>query len=269
MYKLKAVGADPEFFLFDPKNKNPIPAIGMIGGTKDRPQFINEDGFSAIQEDNVMVEFNIKPARTAEEFVDNVLVVRNYLDIKCKILGMEPLIVPHAEFEPAMLKHPQAQAIGCLADFSAWTWRQNVPLTPIDLGLVRVAGGHIHVSYSYKDGDPQRNDQHEVVRMLDLAVGVPAVVLDEDAVRRRFYGKAGCFRPKKYGVEYRTASNFWIAHRDMIEWTFNQVVWAFKRLKECPRLMPADEEAIQMAINDNNKAVAQELIKHHSIPMPA
>jgi len=267
-YKLKAVGADPEFFLFDEKKNKPVPAIGLIGGTKEKPQFINDDKFSAIQEDNVMVEFNIKPARTPEEFVANTYIVMNYLNLKCHGLGLTPLVKPALEFASIDLAHPQAQEIGCLGDFNAWSWRPNPPITPIDLGLIRVAGGHVHVSYSFKDKAPEKDDQHQVVRMLDLALGVPSVLLDEDITRRRFYGRAGCFRPKEYGVEYRTLSNFWISKKETIEWVFNQVLWAFKQLKEQPRIPNPDEYDIMVAINDNHKDKANELVQKYAIQMP-
>ncbi len=39
---------------------------------------------------------------------------------------------------------------------------------------------------------------------------MPAIILDKDKVRTRNYGKPGNFRPKPYGMEYRTLSNFWI-----------------------------------------------------------
>lgn len=268
-YKLKAVGADPEFFLFDEKKNRPVPSIGLIGGTKEEPQFINDDKFSAIQEDNVMVEFNIKPARTPEEFVQNTFIVMNYLNLKFQLLGLTPIIKPSMEFDPVELEHPQAKEIGCLGDFNAWTWKPNLPIRPLDLGAIRVAGGHVHVSYSYNDKAPSKDDQHIAVRMLDLALGVPSVMLDDDPVRRKFYGKAGAFRPKQYGVEYRTLSNFWIREQKTMEWVFNQVVWAFKKLKECDRLPVKDEVLIIGAINENNKEKAQDLIDRYQIAMPA
>jgi len=53
-----------------------------------------------------------------------------------------------------------------------------------------------------------------VVRMMDLFVGIPALLIDHDptsAARRKLYGKAGSHRPKEdYGVEYRATSNFWL-----------------------------------------------------------
>ncbi len=50
--------------------------------------------------------------------------------------------------------------------------------------------------------------------MLDIFMGIPSVLLDNDATsnqRRSLYGQSGSHRPKDYGVEYRALGNFWVA----------------------------------------------------------
>jgi hypothetical protein len=42
------------------------------------------------------------------------------------------------------------------------------------------------------------------------------------ALRRELYGKAGAFRPKPYGVEYRVLSNRWLNSEALIRWVYNQ-----------------------------------------------
>lgn len=268
MYTLKAVGADPEFFLAD-KNGKPVPAVGLIGGTKDEPKFIFEnDEFSAVQEDNVMVEYNIKPSQTAEEFVNNHLIVQAYLDKAIKEHSLVPLVKPSAVFTKEQLNNKQAQEIGCIPDFNAWTDRPNSPLTAKSLGTTRVAGGHVHVSYEFKGERPDKYHQIEAVRMLDLALGVPALMLDDDTIRRRYYGKPGSFRPKMYGVEYRTLSNFWLTDNKLMRWVFNQVLWTFLRLKNNKPIIAMDHIRIQNAINGWDRNLAWKLITEYEIPMP-
>lgn len=268
MYTLKSVGADPEFFLADNKGK-PVPAVGLIGGTKDEPKFIFPgDTFSAVQEDNVMVEYNIAPAQTAEEFVKNHLIVQAYLDKAIKEKGLVPLLKPSAVFTKEQLESQQAQDIGCIPDFDAWLDRPNDRLSVKTLGLNRVAGGHVHVSYEFEGKRPDKYHQIEAVRMLDLALGVPSLMLDDDNIRRRYYGKAGAFRPKTYGVEYRTLSNFWLVNDNLLKWVFNQVIWAFLRLKNKKFIDTLDQNAIQNAINGWNRSSAWKLIEKYEIPMP-
>jgi hypothetical protein len=40
------------------------------------------------------------------------------------------------------------------------------------------------------------------------------------AKRRGLYGKRGAYRPKSYGVEYRTLSNFWVGHPALCDWAW-------------------------------------------------
>lgn len=65
------LGSDPEFFLKSKENNEVISSIGLIGGTKDVPKSLGEEGYY-VQEDNVLVEFNIPIARTAKELVYNI-----------------------------------------------------------------------------------------------------------------------------------------------------------------------------------------------------
>ena len=51
------------------------------------------------------------------------------------------------------------------------------------------------------------------IKFLDLLIMIPTMLLDNGpgaARRKEKYGKAGCFRPTPYGVEYRTPSCCWL-----------------------------------------------------------
>jgi hypothetical protein len=79
----------------------------------------------------------------------------------------------------------------------------------------RSAGGHIHLGLN--PSSHYSNNMHSAARELipvaDILVGNTLVMLDRDpraAERRLNYGRAGEFRRPKYGVEYRTLSNFWL-----------------------------------------------------------
>ncbi len=52
---------------------------------------------------------------------------------------------------------------------------------------------------------------------MDLFIGITSLFLDDDNLRRSMYGKAGCFRNKSFGVEYRVVRNFWITTENYID----------------------------------------------------
>ena len=267
MYLLKAVGSDPEFFLEDGKGKF-IPACGLIGGSKEEPQFFNKDGFSAVLEDNVMVEFNTKPARNRYEFSQHVYLAMNHAISIAEQKGLLASITPSAVFSPEFLCSSQAQEIGCLGDNNAWTGEANPRQTAADLGLVRVAGGHLHISYEFNGEMPDKQDREKLIRYLDLGLGVPFTWMDRDDTRRRFYGKAGAYRAKDYGVEYRTLSNYWLRDERLMDFVFDQIEWTFNVLNMGMAMEPAIERMVQQAINLPDRGVVEELCSEFNIKIP-
>lgn len=249
------IGADPEFFL-KKKYGGYASAVGLIGGSKWEPKKIDEDGH-AILEDNVAVEFNIKPASTFDEFKASIHKVLNHLK------G----ILPEYEFskESAIsfpkeeLNTPQAQEFGCEPDFDAWRNTVNTKPHAEDENL-RSAGGHIHVG-----SDIARDQPLLVIRAMDLFLGVDSTRLDSGTLRRELYGKAGCFRPKPYGAEYRTLSNFWIFDDKLIQWAFDGTQRALEFVENNKTISDEDGFRIQRCINTNNKDDYHYLAKKFAI----
>lgn len=210
-YRNVSIGADPELFLKDKNTNSWIAACGLIGGSKEKPRRLDKKGH-AVQEDNVMVEFNIPPCRTEKKFIQSIDFVLDYLR---KSLPKYNLVIEAAaEFPKEQLTHPQCLVFGCDPDFNAWKLEINMPPDPRT--HIRTCGGHIHVGYENPTDDSQIN----LIRAMDLFVGVPSVVLDPDKIRKTRYGKAGAFRPKPYGAEYRVVSNYWIKDAQHISWVY-------------------------------------------------
>lgn len=253
------IGADPEMFLRDLTTGNLVPCIGILGGTKDAPiPVVN----GAVQEDNVMAEFNIDVASTDKEFVHNILSVRKQIRDRVKKFNLTEHIVGSAHFPEEMLLHPQAQTFGCEPDYNAWTGRQNDRPHCEDKTL-RTAGGHIHVGSA-----SAIENRAKAIQYMDLFIGVPSIIFDTDKDRRKLYGKAGAFRPKPYGVEYRTVSNFWIETPEKIKWVYAQVKTALKIMEDEAHyspISPVDKELIQRAINTSDKNLSAYLIDFYNI----
>jgi len=245
------LGADPELFLL--KNGKPFSAIGLIGGTKEEPKPMQKRGFF-VQEDNVSVEFNVPPAYNHQEFIDNIQYVMTSLKKKLKKFELSEdsaLVFPEEQ-----LIHPQAQEFGCEPDYNAWTKEMNPRPKATDASL-RSAGGHVHIG--------TKEDPIEVIRAMDLFVGCPSIKLDKGLLRRQLYGKAGAFRPKRYGCEYRTLSNFWIFSKEKIQWVYDQTARAIDFVESGETIDPKHADIIQECINNSSEKAYEFLRENYRL----
>lgn len=248
------LGCDPEFFLM--QNGKHVSAEAKIGGSKWKPIPIDNKG-NAIQEDNVAVEFNIEPAQTFLAFKNNIHKVLNYL--KNKLEGFEFSTQSAVVFDNDQLDTAQARLFGCDPDFNAWTYTVN-PRPRADNMNLRSAGGHIHIGCELAKEKPT-----EVIKACDLFLGVPSIILDPGTERRKLYGKAGSFRKKDYGVEYRSLSNFWIFNDNNILWVYNQVFKVLEFVAENKNIDVIDEQPIQDCINNSDVTYYHYLIEKYNV----
>ena len=250
------LGSDPEVFLQDNAGK-PISSIGYINADKWNPMQIPDmpEGYT-LQEDNVSLEYGIPPAASAEEFIDHINKVmeksKEYLP-NLSFSKLSCIVFPEDQ-----MQHPLAHIFGCEPDFDAWTKESNKKPEPPH-PFMRSAGGHIHVETT--------KDQLAVIRAMDLFLGVPSVLMDNGEMRKKLYGKAGAFRGKSYGVEYRTLSNFWIFKNELIRWVWNNTERALESVGHLD--VEAEKANILAAINDNNKEIAQMLVSKYNLEVLA
>lgn len=247
IYSNIKIGADPELFLVDNTGKF-TSAIGLIGGSKEKPLPIDGEG-NAIQEDNVSVEFNIPPCTTKEQFTGNINKVLSHIEDLMEAKGLNLAIIPAASFDWDQLQNPKAIEFGCEPDFNAWSGEKN-PVPHSDDLTLRSCGGHIHVGYD----KPNQQSQMKLIRAMDVFLGVPSINFDKGDKRRELYGKPGAFRPKKYGAEYRTLSNFWIASKELQEWAYDQTMKAISFLNAGGSIPFIDMPKVYKAILEKDKA---------------
>lgn len=259
------IGADPEMFLVD-RAGNFKSSIGLIGGSKEYPAPMGRPGFF-VQEDNVATEFNIPPAPTKEVFVESISWAVSTIQQRVNEIGLDIRITSSAFFAASELSTPEARVFGCTPDYDVYEGGMPNPRpTNVDPTL-RTCGGHVHIGYPEKDDDVF---SRRLIRACDLFLGVPSVLVDADMTRHNLYGKAGCYRPTSYGVEYRTLSNWWIVAREYAEWVYDQTRRAYDYMKagdlEPLRL---EGENIRTIINTHDMARAQTLMeKFHIAPIP-
>ncbi len=229
MYKLPVlVGADPELFMQNPNSGEFISAsdydcLAKIPGTKHEPFKVP---FGAVQIDGTALEFNIDPAKTVDEFVGYIRSVRKSLTEM--VPGYNVVVEPVARFDPEYFKFEvptSAQELGCNPDFNGWTLKMNPRPDPGGEPM-RTAAGHIHIGWT-EGADVEDKDHFlfccRVARQMDYYLGMFSLLWDADNTRRTLYGKAGAFRPKTYGMEYRVLSNKWLESEALIRWVYNTV----------------------------------------------
>ncbi len=249
------IGTDSEIPITDGKTYRSV--IGLIRGTKDCPVLTS---FGNIQEDNVLAEFAIDPCNNVDKWVTLINAAKNHLALLMEGHGFKLHINSCITLPDFELEEPMAWAFGCDPDYNAYTNRQNPK--PEGMGPKRVAGGHIHVGHANAMG---ANQKRWLIKYMDMYLGLPSIVLDDTAEsreRRQYYGKAGAFRPKPYGVEYRTLSNFWIADNDLIKWAYYQTEKAVQAFEAQPQYAGID---LRPVINTGDVGRARELIKEFNI----
>lgn len=212
------LGADPEVFVSKNDTLECVPIFGLVGGTKEKPSPFHWLGSAAesryadfrYQEDGAALEFNVPPTGSFERFVSNVEFAVS--GINGELLVKQGLHISNRvalQLTSEQLKHQNAQSIGCSPDHYAYDPKLpnflRQPFEAKDLGNTRYAGGHLHLSYN-KDAMPE----NVAAQFMDLHVGLRCVAMDKQGGRRKFYGLPGLYRPKPYGIEYRTLSNFWL-----------------------------------------------------------
>lgn len=256
---LKHIGTDPEFFL--EFNNTIVASQGVLPGTKDEP-FLTSNG--AVHRDNVLGELGIKPAKTAEELIQNINAVIE--DVQLMIPHHKLVFKAHHYMDHKFLNNAEAREFGCEPDFNAWTNTENPRPYATDPTL-RSAGGHIHLDFDYKNDE----DRLKVAKVCDLVLGLPSLLIDKEGLlRKELYGRAGQMRFKPYGIEYRMLSNFWLNSPELITWVYNQSKRAVEEVDKLyeEMIITGLEHFLEGCINNNDVELAERIIPHFNIELP-
>jgi|688.fasta_scaffold19961_11 hypothetical protein len=208
-------GSDPELFLS--KNGELKSAIGVLPD-KEHKIKVRDNSYYY---DNVLVELQIKPSTSKYDAVNNFRSA--FEDIAEDLEGYELKAESANWFPKKELCHKQSRIAGCNPEYCAYTLQQVMPPQEIiETTGFRTAGGHIHLGNNdiFNDGMQTLN----LVRMLDLFLGIPSILLDHDinqVYRRKIYGHAGSHRIPEHGLEYRCLGNFWIKSPKLVELVYD------------------------------------------------
>lgn len=217
------IGADPE--VFTGINGKFVSGHDLVPGTKLKPFRVDQ---GAVQVDGMALEYNIDPCSTKDEFIFRVKHVLKQMEGMIK--GRDILPVTSVKYTPEDVADVPAinRELGCSVDFNAYTCRPNK--SPSSKKLMRTAGGHVHIGGFYTD--KIYTQEHlllgaELSKLMDKYLGIYSLLWDKDTERRSMYGKAGCFRPTTYGLEYRSLSNLWIFDDDLISFVYDATLTAY------------------------------------------
>lgn len=254
------IGSDPELFIVDITNDSVISSVGLIPGTKDEPYTEGLKKGFGLQTDNILAEFNIPAVSKKEDFINAMNYMKDYISSYVKNINPNYGIkcAASAYVDESQLQSEQAKLFGCSVDYNAYTLKPN-PKPNGEKTNLRSCGMHIHVSYP----KPNTNTSIDMIKYLDAYVGLPSIVLDTDNKRRTLYGKAGCFRLKKYGFEYRTLSGKFLESDELMGKIFDMVdnaIAAYYNADKKP-----NDDIVRNTIDSGDVEMAKKLIKEYNI----
>lgn len=220
-------GSDPEVLLVDKNTQLPISAIRLLPEHGKSNKLQIPDGQQMFY-DNVLLEFNVKPASTFTEFEENLSQCLSFADKFLRVKDVKLMIQASASFPESECEHPEANVFGCDPEYNIYKRTPEGLIMRIEPPVVtttfRTCGGHIHVGHPFATMDKKKGgDPPLVVKLMDAFVGNTALLLDKDPTsqaRRKLYGGAGTHRVASYGLEYRTLSNFWLVSPRLVKIMF-------------------------------------------------
>ena len=223
------IGCDPELFI-ENKSGECVPVFEFSTGTKEKPA---KTSFGALQVDGMALEFNIDPTPLHHlDFRDFLGRIQKAFSFISKQIPEDFSISKKASYnfpDEIFLKTPDyCKILGCDPDYNAYTGLVNPRPDPVELGIpnFRTAGGHIHIGWAQYGESFDINDKGHIddcriiTKILDHLFYSDLTKRDPDKERVNLYGGPGVYRPKPYGVEYRSLSNFWCFNQDDIKKIF-------------------------------------------------
>jgi len=256
------VGHDSECFAYR-KGIGLFPMIGLVGGTKHTPLPVPG---GTLQEDNVSIEMAIDCTADEDEFVELTHKVKQAMEAKVKEHNCTLLIEPSVEFSRQVieLNAPESEESGCEPDFNIYTKAENrYPSMHGD--NYRHGSGHIHVDCPIAVDSTKA--MARLVMIQDLFIKVPQWLIEGNVPRNEVQGGFGNYRPKSYGVEYRSSSNIILTDDRILRHAFRQAVRASKMVTEaqCPNVSLNHISDIRKAMHEGKVDKLKQYMSYYQI----
>jgi len=284
-------GADPEFFVAN--KKGTILNSDKFFPHKTKPLIIKQEpddrwlgvgeAIGKLYFDGIQAEFGITPTYCRVYFI--MRTKRILTTAADMIEGNRITLKPSVKVQKRILDqaHDDAKIFGCMPDYNAYTLTVNTPEMNAEKHPYRYAGGHIHiglVGIEYGGGlaDPYYSRQREMitsekehirwVKSLDFFVNLLTLPFDNSPAakrRRSKYGKAGCFRPTPYGIEYRSLSCWWLKSPIFVSMVLGLAslgtAFAYRKYgyEKLLQTINISEEDVRGAINESDVVYAKKV----------
>ena len=256
-------GADIEWFVQDQNEF--ISAEGLVKGTKKNPfKFDPNNKFFATSLDNVLAEGNIPPVDDPVAWYNAIEKLRSYIDSNLPE-NVKTVATAAARINEKYLQTENARVFGC--EPSLIVWEQCVKNAPDTRTNLRTAGFHVHCSWD----NATEEEIEKWVRVMDLYLGVPSVLIEPSNERRINYGVAGEFRfgQSYQGGEYRVLSSYFASDKEKIDWVYNQSVKAVEAINNGFDIDLLSPEASQIvtAINNGDVEISKKLVNKYKLQL--
>lgn len=253
------LGADPEFVILDANNQPVAAPVALKNPNNLEVKKVNTR-FGDIFPDNVNIEASINYADTKAGFRRNVKGVIEIASNLVKPQGYTIHSIASLDWPIDQLKHPLCKQFGCDPDYNSFTVSMNEISSDRVKQPFRTAGGHLHIGSS-DEGDFLHDFQGRIdtVNVFELIAGIPSLFLDNNEAsikRRSLYGGAGAHRPKDYGVECRSLSNFWCKSPKLVDFAYTACDFVLIEMRE-KNLKTIDLMRLPNIINNGDLRAAE------------
>jgi hypothetical protein len=231
--------------------------IGKVGGSKDHPLPVIG---GTLQEDNVSIEMAIDPAPSLEEFLSKTKQVMAELTKKVEENGCSVVIEPSVEFSEEVLQMfaPSSMESGCDPDYNVYSNKEN-EFPDIMQIPYRHGSGHLHIDCPLAVENV--NARNSLVYLCDILIKAPQWLVEGDVLRNRYTGALGNFRPKSYGIEYRSGSNIILKDEKILSHAYRAAVLASSLIKERTNIGVASLMYLQESMRKGKKDAVVNMIK--------
>lgn len=258
------IGSDFELFLFDNNLKEVINAKPYVKGSKHFPyNFDKSSEFWCTSLDNILAEMNIPPVKNEKDFNAYVQKAIDYLESTLP-KNITTLAQPAMYIKEEYLNTEESRQFGCTPSYDAYTLNENQQPDGEQTNL-RTGAFHIHIKYDKMNFELSA----ELIKMLDLYLGIPSIVVEPANDRRKLYGTPGEFRySEDKTTEYRVLSNFFSKNESLRTWVFKNTMAAIEHMNTKGPLSSETTNHIRKTIKNSILSNAEKLIDNYNIILP-